>query len=319
MIMKILITDKTENAVIQQLKDAGYEVTFNEMDPATLLKEIPQYDGLMVRSRTKAIADVVNAGAKGKLKVIGRAGIGVDNIDLVAASNNKIKVVNAPTGTTESVAELAFGLMLAASRSIPQADHSMKQGLWEKKAFKGVELCGKTLGIIGIGRIGTELGKRALAFNMKVIAYDKYITKSPAPKITIVPLDQLLKESDYISLHIPFVKTEGATIKEADFEKMKNSVILINCARGGTVDEQALLKHLNGGKVLAAGLDVYAAEPPTFKELVNHPKVVCTPHIGASTKEGQLRAGKICAEQMMQVLSGKTPDFWVNKKMMEGK
>jgi D-3-phosphoglycerate dehydrogenase len=317
--MKILITDKTENAVIQQLKDAGHEVVFNEMDPATLLKEIPAYDGLMVRSRTKATADVINAGAKGKLKVIGRAGIGVDNIDLVAASNNKIKVVNAPTGTTESVAELAFGLMLASSRSIPQADHSMKQGLWEKKAFKGVELCGKTLGIIGIGRIGTELGKRALAFNMKVIAYDKYITKSPAANITIVPLDQLLKESDYISLHIPFVKTEGATIKEADFEKMKNGVILINCARGGTVDEQALLKHLNAGKVLAAGLDVYAAEPPTFKELVNHPKVVCTPHIGASTKEGQLRAGKICAEQMMIALSGKNPEFWVNKKMMEGK
>jgi D-3-phosphoglycerate dehydrogenase len=317
--MKILITDKTENAVIQQLKDAGHEVVFNEMDPATLLKEIAAYDGLMVRSRTKATADVINAGAKGKLKVIGRAGIGVDNIDLVAASNNKIKVVNAPTGTTESVAELAFGLMIAASRSISQADHSMKQGLWEKKAFKGVELCGKTLGIIGIGRIGTELGKRALAFNMKVIAYDKYITKSPAANITIVPLDQLLKESDYISLHIPFVKTEGATIKESDFEKMKNGVVLINCARGGTVDEQALLKHLNAGKVLAAGLDVYAAEPPTFKELVNHHKVVCTPHIGASTKEGQLRAGKICAEQMMIALSGKNPEFWVNKKMMEGK
>ncbi len=317
--MKILITDKTENAVIQQLKDAGHEVTFNEMDPATLLKEISQYDGLMVRSRTKATADVITAGAKGNLKVIGRAGIGVDNIDLVTASKHEIKVVNAPTGTTESVAELAFGLMLAASRSIPQADRSMKQGLWEKKAFKGVELCGKTLGIIGIGRIGTELGKRALAFHMTVLAYDKYIQKSPADKISIVPLDTLLKESDYISLHIPFVKTEGATIKESDFEKMKNGVILINCARGGVVDEQALLKHLNAGKVQAVGLDVYAAEPPIFKDLVNHAKVICTPHIGASTKEGQLRAGKICAEQMLLVLSGKTPEFWVNKKMMEEK
>lgn len=316
--MKILITDKTENAVIQQLKDAGHEVTFNEMDPATLLKEISQYDGLMVRSRTKATADVITAGANGHLKVIGRAGIGVDNIDLVTASKHKIKVVNAPTGTTESVAELAFGLMLASSRSISQADRSMKQGLWEKKAFKGVELCGKTLGIIGIGRIGTELGKRALAFHMKVLAYDKYIQKSPAEHITIVPFDTLLKESDYISLHIPFVKAEGATIKEPDFEKMKNGVILINCARGGVVDEQALVKHLNAGKVQAAGLDVYAAEPPTFKELVNHPKVICTPHIGASTKEGQLRAGRICAEQMLLVLSGKTPEFWVNKKMMEG-
>jgi|WetSurMetagenome_2_1015567.scaffolds.fasta_scaffold00146_21 D-3-phosphoglycerate dehydrogenase / 2-oxoglutarate reductase len=317
--MKILITDKIENDVIQQLKDAGQEVTFNEMDPATLLKEIPKYDGLMVRSRSKATADVINAGAKGNLKVIGRAGIGVDNIDLPTASNNKIKVVNAPTGTTESVAELAFGLMLAASRSIPQADHSMKQGLWEKKAFKGFELSGKTLGIIGIGRIGTELGKRALAFNMKVLAYDKYIQKSPAAKIAIVPFDQLLKQSDYLSLHIPFVKEEGATIKEPDFEKMKDGVILINCARGGVVDEPALVKYLNSGKVRAAALDVYAAEPPTFKELINHPKVVCTPHIGASTKEGQLRAGKICAEQMLLALSGKTPDFWVNKKMMEGK
>jgi D-3-phosphoglycerate dehydrogenase len=317
--MKILITDKIENAVIQQLKDSGHDVVFNEMDPATLLKEIPQYDGLMVRSRTKATADVINAGAKGNLKVIGRAGIGVDNIDLPTASEKSIKVVNAPTGTTESVAELAFGLMVAASRSIPQADHSMKQGLWEKKAFKGVELCGKTLGIIGIGRIGTELGKRALAFNMNVLAYDKYIQKSPVAKFALVSLEKLLKESDYISLHIPFVKAEGATIKDSDFEKMKNGVIIVNCARGGVVDEQALLKNLNGGKVLAAALDVYAAEPPTFKELVNHPKVICTPHIGASTKEGQLRAGKICAEQMLLVLSGQTPEFWVNKKMMEGK
>jgi len=312
--MKILITDKTENEVIQKLKDAGHDVTFNEMDASTLLKEISKYNALMVRSRTKVVTDVVNAGAKGNLKVIGRAGIGVDNIDIQTAAKNSIKVVNAPTGSTESVAELAFGMMIAASRLIPQADHSMKQGLWEKKTFKGVELSGKTLGIIGIGRIGTELAKRAMAFNMKVVAFDKFITKSPMPKISLVSLDKLLKESDYISLHIPFVKEEGATIKEPDFEKMKDGVIIINCARGGVVDEQALLKYLNSGKVRATGLDVYATEPPTFKELVNHPKVVCTPHIGASTKEGQLRAGMICAEQMLKTLDGKTPEFWVNKK-----
>jgi len=317
--MKILITDKTENDVIQQLKAAGHDVTFNEMDPPTLLKEISHYDGLMVRSRTKVTADVINAGVTGNLKVIGRAGIGVDNIDLPTASKHKVKVVNAPSGTTESVAELAIGHMIAASRSIPQADHSMKQGLWEKKAFKGVELCGKTLGIIGIGRIGTELGKRALAFNMKVLAYDKYVTKSPHPKFALVSLEKLLKESDYISLHIPFVKEEGAVIKEQQFELMKNGVIIVNCARGGVIDEPALVKYLNSGKVRAAGLDVYAAEPPVYEDLVNHPKVVCTPHIGASTTEGQLRAGKICAEQMMLALSGKTPEFWVNKKMMEGK
>jgi D-3-phosphoglycerate dehydrogenase len=317
--MKILITDKTENEVIQQLKAAGQDVTFNEMDPPTLLKEISHYDGLMVRSRTKVTADVINAGAAGNLKVIGRAGIGVDNIDLPTASKHKVKVVNAPSGTTESVAELTFGHMIAASRSLPQADHSMKQGLWEKKAFKGVELCGKTLGIIGIGRIGTELGKRALAFNMRVLAYDKYVTKSPHPKFALVSLEKLLKDSDYISLHIPFVKEEGAVIKEPQFEMMKNGVIIVNCARGGVIDEPALVKYLNSGKVRAAGLDVYAAEPPVYKDLVNHAKVICTPHIGASTTEGQLRAGKICAEQMMLALSGKTPEFWVNKKMMEGK
>ena len=314
--MKILITDKTENEVIQQIKDAGHEVTFNEMDAPTLLKEIPKYDALMVRARTKVTADIVNAGASGALKVIGRAGIGVDNIDVQTASKKGIKVVNAPTGSTDSVAELAFGLMISASRSIPQADHSMKQGLWEKKAFKGVELSGKTLGIIGIGRIGTELAKRATAFNMKVVAYDKYIKKSPMKKITLVSLDDLLKESDYISLHIPFVKEDGPTIREQEFEKMKNGVIIVNAARGGVIDEKALLKYLDNGKVRAAAMDVYAAEPPVFKELINNPKVITTPHIGASTKEAQLRAGSICAEQMLKSLEGKTPEFWVNKNLM---
>jgi D-3-phosphoglycerate dehydrogenase / 2-oxoglutarate reductase len=311
--MKILVTDKTEPEVIQQLKNAGHEVTFNEMDPATLLQEIQNYDALMVRSRTKVTPAVIEKGAKGNLKVIGRAGIGVDNIDLPTASKFNIKVVNAPTGSTVSVAELALGLMLAAARSIPQADASMKKGLWEKKAFKGVELSEKTLGIIGIGRIGAELAKRAMACNMKVVAYDKFVTKSPMKGITLVPLDTLLASADYISLHIPFNKQEGAVLKDAEFGKMKNGVILVNCARGGTVDEKALLKALQAGKVRAAALDVYEAEPPVFKDIVNQPNVICTPHIGASTKEGQLRAGSICAEQVLMVLAGKTPEFWVNR------
>jgi len=311
--MKILVTDKTEQEVLQQLKASGHEVVFNEMDPATLLAEIAKYDALMVRSRTKVTAEVIEKGAKGSLKVIGRAGIGVDNIDLPTASKYNIKVVNAPTGSTVSVAELTLGLMLAASRSIPQADKSMKQGLWEKKTFKGVELSEKTLGIIGIGRIGAELAKRAIACNMKVVAYDKYVTKSPMQGIKLVTLDELLGSADYISLHIPFNKLEGAVLKDAEFGKMKNGVILVNCARGGTVDEKALLKALQAGKVRAAALDVYEAEPPVFKDIVNHPNVVCTPHIGASTKEGQLRAGSICAGQVLMVLAGKTPEFWVNK------
>ncbi len=310
--MKILVTDKTEQEVLNQLKSSGHEIVFNEMDPATLLAEIGKYDALMVRSRTKVTAEVIERG-KNSLKVIGRAGIGVDNIDLAAASKYNIKVVNAPTGSTVSVAELTLGLLLCAARSIPQADRSMKQGLWEKKTFKGVELSEKTLGIIGIGRIGVELAKRAMACNMKVIAYDKYVTKSPMHGIALVPLDQLLASADYISLHIPFNKQEGAVLKEAEFAMMKKGVILVNCARGGTVDEKALLKALQEGRVRAAGLDVYEAEPPVLKDLVNQPNVICTPHIGASTKEGQLRAGSICAEQMLLVLSGKTPEFWVNR------
>ncbi|MCX6665030.1 MAG: hydroxyacid dehydrogenase [Euryarchaeota archaeon] len=314
--MKILITDKIEDEIIQLFKNAGHAVTYNELDADTLLREVSKFDGLLVRSRTKVVTDVVNMGAKGNLKVIGRAGVGVDNIDVKTASKLGIKVVNAPTGSTVSVAELAFGMMLSAARSIPQADRSMKQGLWEKKTFKGVELSGKTLGIIGVGRIGAELAKRAMAFDMKVVAFDKFVKKSPIPKVSLVSIDKLLKESDYISLHIPFVKEEGPAIREAEFEAMKNGVIIVNCARGGVIDEKALLKYLEGGKVRAACLDVYEAEPPVFKDIVNHPKVICTPHIGASTKEAQIRAGTITAEQMMMVLSGKTPDFWVNKQLM---
>ncbi len=314
--MKILITDKIEDEIIQLFKNAGYAVTYNELDADTLLREVSKYDGLLVRSRTKVVTDVVNMGAKGNLKVIGRAGVGVDNIDVKTASKLGIKVVNAPTGSTVSVAELAFGMMLSAARSIPQADRSMKQGLWEKKTFKGVELSGKTLGIIGVGRIGAELAKRAMAFNMTVVAYDKFVKKSPIPKVSLVSLDKLLKESDYISLHIPFVKEEGPAIREAEFEQMKNGVIIVNCARGGVIDEKALLKYLESGKVRAACLDVYETEPPSFKDIVNHPKVICTPHIGASTKEAQIRAGTITAEQMMMVLDGKTPEFWVNKQLM---
>ncbi|MEM0492810.1 MAG: hydroxyacid dehydrogenase [Candidatus Thermoplasmatota archaeon] len=314
--MNILITDKVEDEIISTFKKTGYNVTYNEMDPQTLLNEISKYDALMVRSRTKVTSEVIKAGAKGKLKVIGRAGVGVDNIDVKTATENGIKVVNAPTGSTVSVAELTVGMMISASRSIPQADSSMKQGKWEKKAFKGVELSGKTLGVIGIGRIGVEVAKRALAFEMRVLAFDKYITRSPLPrKIQMVTMDKLLKESDYITLHIPFVKEEGAIIKEEEFEKMKNNVIIINCARGGVINERALLKYLNSGKVYAAALDVYEVEPPVFKDLINHPRVICTPHIGASTKEAQLKAGMICTDQIIKALKNEKLEYWVNKEL----
>jgi D-3-phosphoglycerate dehydrogenase len=316
--MKILITDKTENDVIQKLKDAGHEVTFNEMDPNTLLKEIPNYDALMVRSRTKVIKEVVEAGAKGKLKVIGRAGIGVDNIDIQTAAQNKIKVVNAPTGATASVAELALLHMLALARNLPKADCTTKKGEWIKKQLKGNELFGKNLGLVGTGNIGKQLAKYAKAFDMQVIGYDPFIDEKTMEKDGIKKIDELdkmLERADFISLHIPHTKETHYIINEQMLGKMKPSAYLINCARGGVVDEKALYNALKNGKLAGAAMDVFEQEPPTKDNpLLTLDNVVVTPHIGANTKEGQLRAGLITADQMMKVLSGKDPDYWVNKK-----
>ena len=316
--MKILISDKTENDVIQKLKNAGYEVTFNEMDSNTLLKEIPNYDALMVRSRTKVVKEVVEAGAKGKLKVIGRAGIGVDNIDIQTAAKNKIKVVNAPTGATASVAELTLLHMLALARQLPKADITTKKGEWMKKQLKGKELFGKTLGLVGTGNIGKLLAKYVKVFSMSVIGYDPFISEEAMHKDGIKKIDELSKlmeMADFISLHIPHTSETHYIINEKMLAKMKPTAYLINCARGGVVDEKALYNAIKNGKIAGAGMDVFEQEPPLKDNpLLTLDNVVVTPHIGANTKEGQLRAGLITAEQMMKVLDGKDPDYWVNKK-----
>jgi len=316
--MKILISDKTENDVIQKLKNAGYEVTFNEMDSNTLLKEIPNYDALMVRSRTKVVKEVVEAGAKGKLKVIGRAGIGVDNIDIQTAAKNKIKVVNAPTGATASVAELTLLHMLALARQLPKADITTKKGEWMKKQLKGKELFGKTLGLVGTGNIGKLLAKYVKVFSMNVIGYDPFISEEAMHKDGIKKIDELSKlmeMADFISLHIPHTSETHYIINEKMIAKMKPTAYLINCARGGVVDEKALYNAIKNGKIAGAGMDVFEQEPPLKDNpLLTLDNVVVTPHIGANTKEGQLRAGLITAEQMMKVLDGKDPDYWVNKK-----
>ena len=304
---------------IKVLKDAGHEVTFNEMDPDTLLKEIGKYDALMIRSRTKAIADVVNAGAKGKLKVIGRAGIGVDNVDIQTAAKNKIPVVNAPTGATASVAELTIGHILTLSRNIAYADKTMKKGEWAKKSLKGFELDGKTLGLIGTGNIGKYTAKLAKCFGMRIIGYDPFISKADMKKDGIEKVDtvvQIMQKSDYISLHIPHNNETHHIVNEEMISKMKPSAYLINCARGGTVDEKALYNALKNGKIAGAALDVYEKEPPEKSPLFELDNVVMTPHIGANTKEGQIKAGTICAEQINKVLAGKKPDYCVNKKLM---
>jgi len=317
--MKVLITDKMAEEAVQVLKKAGHNVTYNEMDAATLVKEIGKYDALMIRSRTKAVKEVVEAGAKGNLKVIGRAGIGVDNVDIETAGKHKIPVVNAPTGATASVAELTLGHILTLSRNIAYADKTMKKGEWAKKTLKGFELDGKTLGLIGTGNIGKYTAKLAKCFGMKVIGYDPFISKENMKKDGIEKVDevaQIMEKSDYISLHIPHMPATHHIVNEEMIGKMKPSAYIINCARGGTVDEKALYNALKNGKIAGAALDVYEKEPPEKSPLFELDNVVMTPHIGANTKEGQIKAGTICAEQINKVLAGKQPDYCVNKKLL---
>lgn len=317
--MKVLITDKMAEEAIQLLKEAGHDVTYDEMDPDTLLNEISNYDALMVRSRTKAIDAVVQAGANGNLKVIGRAGIGVDNIDIKKAAELGIKVVNSPTGATISVAELAIGHMLSLSRYLTKADKTMKNNEWIKKQLKGNELYGKTLGLIGCGNIGRKTAEYAQAFGMSVIGYDPFISKEDMAKDDISKKDELkdlVKESDFISLHIPHIEQTHHIINKEMIEIMKPSAYIINCARGGTIDEKALYDAIKNEKIAGAALDVFESEPPKETPLTELDNVVMTPHIGANTKEGQIRAGTVCAKQVMMVLDGDEPDHWVNKKMM---
>jgi len=317
--MKVLITDKMAEEAVQVLKKAGHDVTYNEMDASTLVKEIGKYDALMIRSRTKAVKEVIEAGVKGNLKVIGRAGIGVDNVDIETAGKHKIPVVNAPTGATASVAELTLGHILTLSRNIAYADKTMKRGEWAKKTLKGFELDGKTLGLIGTGNIGKYTAKLAKCFGMKVIGYDPFILKENMKKDGIEKVDevtQIMEKSDYISLHIPHIPATHHIVNEEMIGKMKPSAYLINCARGGTVDEKALYNALKNGKIAGAALDVYEKEPPEKSPLFELDNVVMTPHIGANTKEGQIKAGTICAEQMNKVLAGKKPDYCVNKKFL---
>jgi len=285
---KILIADSLDKEALEQLKAVpGFDVIVKTgMDEATLVNTIPTYNAIVVRSATKVTRKVIDAAAG--LEMIVRAGIGLDNVDAAAAKEKGIKVANTPAATTISVAELTFGLMLSAVRQLGRANLSMKQHKWEKKVMSGTELYGKTLGIVGAGRIGLAVAERALAFGMKVLAYDviKIETKL---NVKQVPLDELLAQADIITLHIP--KQPKYIIGRDEVQKMKNGVIIINAARGGVVDEKALLEALNSGKVRAAAFDVYEKEPPEDFSFIDHPNVIALPHIGAAAEEGQKRAG----------------------------
>ena len=312
--MKVLVADTIHEKGIEILRSEGFEVDVEEVSPRELLERIGEYDALIVRSRTKVTAEVIERGVN--LKVIGRAGVGVDNIDVKSATERGIKVVNAPVASTNSVAELTIGHMIAMMRWIPEATQSMKSGKWEKKRFMGRELQGKVLGLVGSGRIGTEVAKRAQAFGMRTIAYDPYLPKEIAERNGIElldSLDDLLKEADVVSIHAALT---DETYHMLDYEKlklMKKGSYIVNCARGGIIDEEGLYRLLKEGHLAGAALDVYEKEPPGENPIFSLPNVSLTPHIGASTKEAQRRAAEIIAEEVSAALKGGEIRFWVNR------
>src|SRR5438552_2948521 len=312
--MKVLITDGLESEAISSLRKA-HEVDVQELDPKGLLAAIPRYHALIVRSRTIVSKAVLTQAAN--LKVVGRAGVGVDNIDVAEATARKIAVVNAPTASTISVAELAIGHMISLLRHLPEADRSVKAGKWEKSKLEGRELFGKTLGLLGSGRIGAEVAKRAQAFGMPVIAYDPYLPKAAASAVGIrlVDKDALFRDADVLSIHAALTPETRGLVSASELAMMRPNAILVNCARGEIVDERALAEALRARKVSGAAIDVFATEPPSGSPLLEAPNVVFTPHLGASTAEGQSRAGAIVADQVMKVLAGKRPDFVVNPKV----
>ena len=302
---KILITDGLDQGGLELLRASAQVDDRNGISADDLLKTIADYDALIVRGRTKVTAAVFEAAKS--LKVVGRAGVGVDNIDLTAAKAKGVTVVNSPIATSVAVAELTLALMLAIAREIPRADATMKAGQWIKKELEGVELFGKTLGVIGFGRIGAEVAKRAAAFGMSVLGYDPLIPAEEIQKRGGKPiaLADLLVQSDVISLHIPLTPETRNIIDAAAIATMKDGVRIVCAARGGVIDEAALLEGLKSGKVVAAGLDVFVAEPPGATELVMHPRVVCAPHIGAQTLEAQARAADDIASEILAALEGK--------------
>ncbi len=298
--MKVFVADSIAKEGIEEFghfKDLELVVKTG-LAPDQLASELGDSVGLVVRSATKATKEII-AGGK-KLRVIGRAGAGVDNIDVPAATEKGILVLNTPGGNAEGAGELAIALMFALARQIPQADASMKAGKWDKKSFSGVELFGKTLGLIGTGNVGGIVGKRAMGLGMKVIAHDPYIAKDKAASLgfTFTGLDEVLKSADYISVHTPRTDETKNLINAKAFAKMKAGVYLINCARGGIVVEKDLIAALDEGKVKAAGVDVFDKEPPEDWSLAKHPKVIATPHIGASTHEAQVTVAVMIARQM---------------------
>lgn len=305
--MKILVSDKTSPKCAEILRAAGHEVDEKfGISPDELKNIIENYHGLIVRSATKVTQEIM--GLAKNLKVIGRAGSGVDNIDCVAAEGNNIVVMNTPGGNTNAVVELTLGYLFALSRDHYAAANSLKEEKWEKKKFMGREVLNKTLGILGYGKIGRSVALKSKCLGMEVLCYDPYVGRDIVDQFSIrlvADISQLLTVADFISVHVPKKPETTNMIGKEQFKTMKNGVYLINCARGGIVDEKALLWALNEGIVGGAALDVFETEPPHDFTLIKHPKVICTPHLGAATHEAQENVAVKIAEQIADMFAGK--------------
>ncbi|MFH2137076.1 MAG: phosphoglycerate dehydrogenase [Candidatus Omnitrophota bacterium] len=317
--MKILISDPLSEEGIKILRDRGLAFDLKpKLSPEELKSIISEYDALIIRSGTKVTAEIIKATKN--LKVIGRAGVGVDNVDVDAATQKGIVVMNTPGGNTISTAEHTVSMLLALNRNIPQANISLKQGQWERKKFQGKELSKKTLGIIGLGRIGFEVAKRVQSFGMKVIAYDPFLSTKKAQQVDIelVELDELFKRSDYLTVHTPLSDETRHMIGKSQFDQMKKGVKILNCARGGIVDEKALYEAIKNGVVSGAALDVFEQEPPVDNPLIGLDSVIATPHLGASTDEAQVNVAVEIAQQVADILEGKGIRNAVNYPCIEG-
>jgi D-3-phosphoglycerate dehydrogenase len=315
--MKVLIADQINEKGIDELKDIADVVVQTDITPEELVDSIADYDAIVVRSRTKVTREVIEASKK--MKIIARAGVGVDNVDVGAATEKGIMVVNAPESTSITVAEHTMGVLLSLARKISIADKSVKEGKWEKNKFMGSELSGKTLGIIGMGRIGSQVATRCQAFNMEVLVNDPYITEDVAAKLgaKIVDRETLFREADVISIHVPLTPETKHSIAQEQFQQMKENACIINCARGGIINEEDLYQALKNDEIGGAGLDVFEKEPPVGSPLLELDNLVATPHIGASTREAQRDAAIIVAKEIKKVLTGESPKNVLNMPVMD--
>lgn len=310
--MKVLVSDPLSEQGLTILQQHFTVDVITKLSEEELVEKIPEYDALVIRSGTQVTRKVIEAADK--MMIVGRAGVGVDNVDVEAATEKGIIVVNAPEGNMLSAAEHTIAMMMSLARNVPQADASLKAKKWERGKFMGVEVNGKTLGVIGLGRIGAEVAKRAQGMNMSILAYDPFVTEERAKEmgVTMMSVQEIAKEADFITVHTPLTKDTRNIIDAEEFSMMKNNARIINCARGGIINEEALSDALNNDKIAGAAIDVFVNEPPFEGPLLDSKNLIVTPHLGASTKEAQINVAVSVAEEVVAVLTGGTAKNAIN-------